>query len=69
MKKYFPSESKAKKFAETVNDPFIYKESVEAIGIGMYMSTPWCVVYDSIKMKKVYRANKVQLVPKYKEPK
>ena len=69
MKKYFSSESQAKKFAETVYNPFIYKESVEAIGVRIYNSTPWCVVYDSIKMKKVYKANKVQMVPMYKEPK
>lgn len=33
----------------------------------MYMSTPWCVVYDSIKMKKVYKANKIQNVSKFRE--
>ena len=71
MKQFFESEAKAKRFAQTVNDPWIYKESAESIGIQKYNSTPWCVEYDTVKTKKVkmfrkvYKDGRIQYLPKY----
>lgn len=71
MRKFFKSEADANHFAKSVNDPFVYKESIESIGIEQYNSTPWCVEYISEKkyMRKVYKDGKIQFLPKNKKHK
>ena len=63
MKNHFKTEKQANNFAKTVNNPIIYMDCPESMGMSAWSIWPWCVEYDSIKMKKVYRNGNVQMVP------